>query len=83
MDEVSHKHVIAIISTTKVISNHSFFLFCFHLTFSGLLFSLLTFLSDLEKIKSYIDSFRYGAPPHAGGGIGTRMWLWFRHGLLL
>jgi len=26
--------------------------------------------SDLEKIKSYIDSFRYGAPPHAGGGIG-------------
>jgi len=27
-------------------------------------------LSDLEKIRSYIDSFRYGAPPHAGGGIG-------------
>ena len=26
--------------------------------------------ADLEKIKSYIDSFRYGAPPHAGGGIG-------------
>ncbi|KAK1166046.1 aspartate--tRNA ligase, cytoplasmic-like isoform X1 [Acipenser oxyrinchus oxyrinchus] len=25
---------------------------------------------DLEKIKSYIDSFRFGAPPHAGGGIG-------------
>lgn len=25
---------------------------------------------DLEHIKSYIDSFRYGAPPHAGGGIG-------------
>ncbi|XP_055945919.1 aspartate--tRNA ligase, cytoplasmic-like [Argiope bruennichi] len=25
---------------------------------------------DLEKIKSYIDAFRYGAPPHAGGGIG-------------
>uniref|UniRef100_A0A673YDM8 Aspartate--tRNA ligase, cytoplasmic n=1 Tax=Salmo trutta TaxID=8032 RepID=A0A673YDM8_SALTR len=25
---------------------------------------------DLEKIKSYIDSFRYGAPPHGGGGIG-------------
>ncbi|XP_041118036.1 aspartate--tRNA ligase, cytoplasmic-like isoform X1 [Polyodon spathula] len=24
---------------------------------------------DLEKIKSYIDSFRFGAPPHAGGGI--------------
>lgn len=25
---------------------------------------------DLEKIKSYIDAFRYGCPPHAGGGIG-------------
>ncbi|XP_078408603.1 aspartate--tRNA ligase, cytoplasmic [Cetorhinus maximus] len=25
---------------------------------------------DVEKIKSYIDSFRFGAPPHAGGGIG-------------
>uniref|UniRef100_A0A8D3DTT2 Aspartate--tRNA ligase, cytoplasmic n=1 Tax=Scophthalmus maximus TaxID=52904 RepID=A0A8D3DTT2_SCOMX len=25
---------------------------------------------DLEKIKAYIDSFRYGAPPHGGGGIG-------------
>ncbi|XP_027200696.2 aspartyl-tRNA synthetase [Dermatophagoides pteronyssinus] len=25
---------------------------------------------DPNKMKSYIDSFRYGAPPHAGGGIG-------------
>jgi len=25
---------------------------------------------NLEEIKSYIDSFRYGAPPHGGGGIG-------------
>jgi len=25
---------------------------------------------DVEKIKAYIDSFRYGCPPHAGGGIG-------------
>ena len=25
---------------------------------------------DLEKIKGYVDAFRYGAPPHAGGGIG-------------
>jgi len=25
---------------------------------------------DLEKIKAYIDSFRYGCSPHAGGGIG-------------
>jgi len=25
---------------------------------------------DLDTIRSYIDSFRYGCPPHAGGGIG-------------
>ena len=25
---------------------------------------------DVEKIKSYIDAFKYGCPPHAGGGIG-------------
>lgn len=25
---------------------------------------------DIEKIKAYIDSFRYGCSPHAGGGIG-------------
>ena len=25
---------------------------------------------DVDKIKSYIDSFKYGCPPHAGGGIG-------------
>ncbi|GIY11162.1 hypothetical protein CDAR_110981 [Caerostris darwini] len=25
---------------------------------------------DLEKIRSYLDSFRYGTFPHAGGGIG-------------
>jgi len=25
---------------------------------------------DVSKIKSYIDSFRYGVSPHAGGGIG-------------
>lgn len=25
---------------------------------------------DISKIKAYIDSFRYGCPPHAGGGIG-------------
>jgi aspartyl/asparaginyl-tRNA synthetase len=23
-----------------------------------------------ESIKDYIDSFRYGCPPHAGGGVG-------------
>uniref|UniRef100_A0A0K0DKT1 Aspartate--tRNA ligase, cytoplasmic n=1 Tax=Angiostrongylus cantonensis TaxID=6313 RepID=A0A0K0DKT1_ANGCA len=25
---------------------------------------------ELDKIRAYIDSFRYGCPPHAGGGIG-------------
>uniref|UniRef100_A0A8R1DUW2 Aspartate--tRNA ligase, cytoplasmic n=1 Tax=Caenorhabditis japonica TaxID=281687 RepID=A0A8R1DUW2_CAEJA len=25
---------------------------------------------DLVKIQSYIDAFKYGCPPHAGGGIG-------------
>jgi len=25
---------------------------------------------ELETIAAYIDSFRYGCPPHAGGGIG-------------
>ena len=26
--------------------------------------------TDLETIRAYIDSFRFGCPPHAGGGIG-------------
>ena len=25
---------------------------------------------DLAPIKDYVDSFKYGAHPHAGGGIG-------------
>lgn len=25
---------------------------------------------DTSKIASYIESFRFGCPPHAGGGIG-------------
>ncbi|CAK8671483.1 aspartate--tRNA ligase, cytoplasmic-like [Clavelina lepadiformis] len=25
---------------------------------------------DIKTIQAYIDSFRYGCPPHAGGGIG-------------
>ena len=28
------------------------------------------YILDVEKIKSYIDSFKYGAFPHGGGGIG-------------
>ncbi len=27
---------------------------------------------DLQQIKAYIDSFRFGAYPHGGGGIGER-----------
>lgn len=25
---------------------------------------------DVESIKSYVDSFRVGAPPHGGCGVG-------------
>ncbi len=25
---------------------------------------------DPESMKGYVDAFRLGAPPHAGGGIG-------------
>jgi aspartyl-tRNA synthetase len=25
---------------------------------------------EIPTIQAYIDSFKYGAPPHAGGGIG-------------
>ena len=25
---------------------------------------------EIQTIAAYIDSFRYGCPPHAGGGIG-------------
>ena len=32
---------------------------------------------DIEKIKAYIDSFRYGAPPHGGGGIGEFFLLFY------
>lgn len=27
-------------------------------------------LSDTSKIAAYIEAFRFGCPPHAGGGIG-------------
>jgi len=28
---------------------------------------------DLDKIASYIEAFKYGCPPHAGGGIGAHI----------
>ena len=31
---------------------------------------LINWNLDLEKIKAYVDAFRYGCSPHAGGGIG-------------
>lgn len=27
-------------------------------------------ISDISKIAAYIEAFRFGCPPHAGGGIG-------------
>merc|ERR1712130_1068106 len=36
---------------------------------------------DLETIKAYIDSFRYGCPPHGGGGIGLERVLMLYLGL--
>jgi len=36
---------------------------------------------NVEQIKSYIDSFRYGCPPHAGGGIGMERVLMLYLGL--
>ena len=41
----------------------------YSLTQCTLLF-VLFFCLALETIQSYIDSFRYGCSPHAGGGIG-------------
>lgn len=28
------------------------------------------FSADISKIAAYIEAFRFGCPPHAGGGIG-------------
>ncbi|XP_050404262.1 aspartate--tRNA ligase, cytoplasmic [Patella vulgata] len=36
---------------------------------------------DVSKIKAYIDAFKYGAPPHAGGGIGMERVLMLYLGL--
>jgi aspartyl/asparaginyl-tRNA synthetase len=36
------------------------------------LFKLMTtsLSLDISKIAAYIEAFRFGCPPHAGGGIG-------------
>lgn len=31
---------------------------------------IVVFFADVDKIQAYIDAFKYGCPPHAGGGIG-------------
>ncbi|CAF0877573.1 unnamed protein product [Rotaria sp. Silwood1] len=36
---------------------------------------------NIDQIKSYIDAFRYGCPPHAGGGIGLERVLMLYLGL--
>lgn len=28
---------------------------------------------ELRTIQAYLDAFKYGAPPHGGGGIGRRI----------
>jgi hypothetical protein len=38
--------------------------------------------TDLEKIKAYIDSFRFGAYPHGGGGIGKNVFIILCTGLV-
>lgn len=30
----------------------------------------INFFADITKIASYIEAFRFGCSPHAGGGIG-------------
>ncbi len=30
----------------------------------------IVIISELEQIQAYIDAFKFGAPPNAGGGIG-------------
>ena len=36
---------------------------------------------NTDQIKAYIDAFRYGCPPHAGGGIGLERVLMLYLGL--
>jgi aspartyl/asparaginyl-tRNA synthetase len=36
---------------------------------------------NVDQIKSYIDAFRYGCSPHAGGGIGLERVLMLYLGL--
>jgi aspartyl/asparaginyl-tRNA synthetase len=42
----------------------------FHFLFQLLCERATLHAVDLDKIKGYIDAFKYGCPPHAGGGIG-------------
>lgn len=36
----------------------------------NLYFNNISPSTDIEKIAAYIEAFRFGCPPHAGGGIG-------------
>lgn len=47
----------------------NWFLNIYHIS-KVLLLKNTLILTDLEKIKAYIDAFKFGCPPHAGGGIG-------------
>ena len=58
---------VLISTTALVLSNHKWQAKV-HIRFS--------YYIDLSKIKEYIDSFRYGCPPHAGGGIVWNEWQW-------
>lgn len=37
---------------------------------------------DPQSMKDYVDAFRLGAPPHAGGGIGLERVVLFYLGLV-
>ena len=58
-----------VVVTEQVIKCLKFYHFAIGISPIELIHFLFIY-SDIEKIKAYIDSFRYGAPPHGGGGIG-------------
>lgn len=58
-----------VVVTEQVIKYLKFYHFAIGISLIKLIHFLFIY-SDIEKIKAYIDSFRYGAPPHGGGGIG-------------